>query len=805
MSTAAVTIASATSPAAISLAGPPLRLSISLALMCLLSTTLLGMGQRDATLPLLAVVVAAASLYLTDYRGWLRLSPRAADVVGVSVYVYALWDFRSMRSDEQLLAMASLLVYMQFVLQFQYKSERTYWLLALLSILQAAVSTALNLQLAFGLLLVAYLFVALGAMTAFFLYREAVDEWPAPPHRRRSVLDFLGPRQPARQRTRAASPIFRERGMTNVAGEIAGRPFAHQILMLSLGTLVLTMVVFVLIPRTPRTPWQQQETGAGLQRTGLSDNVKLGDFGALVEDPASVMRVQFFDYETGEPYTIRSELLFRGMLLTHYDDGAWAQPSAEPDPRRLAPYHAPLGGELVEQHIAIEPLDTEVVCSIYPFRKNQANSQLWYDFANHHLLRVGDAQRTTFSYKLVTTGLRNGRQLPLTPAAGRPSAAASRLPGGRSGEKLSRLRELAVEIVDGIPVEDAYTRAAELEKYMQSVERFSYSLETDEHPVGVDPTEYFLLESRRGHCQYFASALTLMLRSVGIPARMVVGYRGGEWNPIGEFFHVRQLHAHAWVEAYLRPEQIPDDLPMVRRDVGAWYRLDPTPGAGQGGLEDETSSGFPSIQQFVDYLQFIWGHYVVGMDARRQQDGVYMPVVRATTEVASVVGDPQVWIELGRYLLGVVRPSRWHPAGDRWFHWRGALVGMLLAAVVFLSVKLGSRWSSRWRAWRAQRKALRRQLRDPRYAFYRRMEKLLARHRLRRAEAQTQREFADLVARRLAQSGATRDFAHVPHRVATAFYRVRFGDERLDTTELQALESGLVQLEQALATVKNGS
>src|SRR5438105_4571189 len=86
----------------------------------------------------------------------------------------------------------------------------------------------------------------------------------------------------------------------------------------------------------------------------------------------------------------------------------------------------------------------------------------------------------------------------------------------------------------------------------------------------LDPVVDFLINRKSGHCGYFASALTLLLRSLGIPARMVNGFKGGDWNDIAQVLNVRQKHAHSWVEALVRPA--PNERPI-------WVTLDPTPAA----------------------------------------------------------------------------------------------------------------------------------------------------------------------------------------------------------------------------------
>lgn len=121
-----------------------------------------------------------------------------------------------------------------------------------------------------------------------------------------------------------------------------------------------------------------------------------------------------------------------------------------------------------------------------------------------------------------------------------------------------RVRELAKNITarDGSPFE----KAVALESHLRS--RYEYSFETIQYQ-GFTPIDWFLFEGKRGHCEYFASALAVMLRSVGIPSRLATGYSLGERNPLTGYYEVRALNGHAWVEAY-----IPDR---------GWMMLEPTP------------------------------------------------------------------------------------------------------------------------------------------------------------------------------------------------------------------------------------
>ncbi|QDV63746.1 transglutaminase TgpA family protein [Crateriforma conspicua] len=147
---------------------------------------------------------------------------------------------------------------------------------------------------------------------------------------------------------------------------------------------------------------------------------------------------------------------------------------------------------------------------------------------------------------------------------------------------------------------------------------FEYTLDLSADILeGVDPIEQFLKVDRRGHCQFFASGLIMMLRSEGIPARMVVGYCTDEYNTLGDYYVARQLHAHAWVEALLHKDELPPtaNLAGQRPSEYYWVRLDPTPGGSGGGIMPDRSGG---VNQVLDIAQNLWDDYVVDMDGGRQ-------------------------------------------------------------------------------------------------------------------------------------------------------------------------------------------
>ncbi len=153
-----------------------------------------------------------------------------------------------------------------------------------------------------------------------------------------------------------------------------------------------------------------------------------------------------------------------------------------------------------------------------------------------------------------------------------------------------RIAALAEEVMgEG----DIRERVKRLESYLRGAD-FTYTLDVG-NLTGEAPIERFLFETRRGYCEYFATSMILMLRSQGIPARLVAGFLGSEKNPIEEYYIVREENAHAWVEA---------DLPG-----SGWVVLDPTPGVlGEAG---ESAGVMSFLSQAYDYLVFRWDRYVL--------------------------------------------------------------------------------------------------------------------------------------------------------------------------------------------------
>ncbi len=158
-----------------------------------------------------------------------------------------------------------------------------------------------------------------------------------------------------------------------------------------------------------------------------------------------------------------------------------------------------------------------------------------------------------------------------------------------------RVRQLGAEITVG-----KASAASKVLAVMDWLDRtHEYTLNVTGRPGREDPVEYFLFDRKAGHCEYFASAAAMLLRTAGVPTRYVNGFLGGEWNAVGQYVTVRQNRAHAWVEAYLG-------------ELG-WMRVDATPPVRPPGRMGK-------LRQLMDSLEFFWSRWVVGYDLGRQID-----------------------------------------------------------------------------------------------------------------------------------------------------------------------------------------
>ncbi len=253
---------------------------------------------------------------------------------------------------------------------------------------------------------------------------------------------------------------------------------------------------------------------------------------------------------------------------------------------------------------------------------------------------------------------------------------------------------------------------------------FTYSLDAAGRSGGYGALETFLFKTRRGYCEYFATSLAVLCQSVGIPARYVTGFRGGQYNEVGGFYAVRDSDAHSWVEVWLANS--------------GWRIFDPTPSAATPTTRSSLRARLASV---LDYLQFQWSSWVVSYDILHRQallgsfgDWMRKPSYRPERSWTGFVWTFQ---EL------IVGPETLSPLG-KILYWLGLLGVLGLSGYLLVQlVRALLQWNRRRRRARAAR--------NTGIRYYQRVVMSLTRHGYVRQPAETPREFAIRVEKALPQ------------------------------------------------------
>jgi protein-glutamine gamma-glutamyltransferase len=296
--------------------------------------------------------------------------------------------------------------------------------------------------------------------------------------------------------------------------------------------------------------------------------------------------------------------------------------------------------------------------------------------------------------------------------------------------------------------------------------------------------EDFLFNRKEGHCEYFASALALMLRSVGIPSRLVSGFKGAE--PLSDgVWQVQDRHAHAWVEAWT--------------GNNVWVTLDATPALSRQQSVEEVAARVGFWERLQSRTSNLWTDYVVRVNLERQNQELYGPMREFGLKVWGVTQNilaffPMLWTRFWDWLLS---PSQW-------FTWTGAGFALGLLAMIY-GVTRFVRWiyawivQGNWRTWSAKRWQQRTVI-----AFYEHFLKVAAKAGLRRSPAQTPAEFAAAVANHWQSLLQPTGLTSVPEAVCAAYYRVRYGGELLPEPELQMLQQHVTEIDHLVFPKRHG-
>lgn len=477
--------------------------------------------------------------------------------------------------------------------------------------------------------------------------------------------------------------------------------------------------------------------------------------------------------------------MFRGSVMGSYEDGRW---QVLPESRQWRPMLTTTDRRgIVRQQYVLTDSAATTLFGMHPIvaaEKTGDGDDVGIDVVTSILQRSGNRSRGQTTYSLFSfqpTAQPKPRVLHMD-SNDAFELRMSLMDRFRSlPPNLGRLKTLAQDIRKNVPTDDERAFADAVQAYLSDAGRFEYSLKADITDPMIDPVEDFLFNRRTGHCEYFASAMALMLRSQGIPTRLVSGYKGGDKNAYSGAFIVEQRHAHAWVEAFVRDR---------------WYTFDPTP-AGREDVVRQIGNQRSLFAEMRETLTGLWTKNVMQMSLEQQMSEIYEPAAKSAATKLNRMPTTKAFLQ---YLRAFARDPL------RFFSPRIWFLTVLLLGAVYGVMK-------HWRRALPQSFSLRRWLKEllarisslaigrvtgRRVDFYERLEKILRRNGFNRSPSQTPLEFIASIEPQLQNRLSDPELKRLPTDVTLRFYAVRFGDCSLDAADAAQIQAQLNHFELAL-------
>jgi protein-glutamine gamma-glutamyltransferase len=717
--------------------------------------------------------IAVGICFYRDVRGIERLRLREWTWRALSIgYVPFIFVDGALISN-RVLALVHMTLFVSAAKLFQNKRDRDWVFLYLIAFFQMLLAAGLTFNATFVGSLAAFLFFFISTLAAFEIRRT-----------RRQVVhsdeDFVTPLKPPKQVKYLAEDISRKT-RTNRVQYLLGASFAQVVIV-----AVLTLPFFFLIPRLG---------GGGVASsfnnsesiTGFSDRVELGEVAHIKKSPHVVMRVRL---DRKPPRYLR----WRGVALEQYDGRAWSVVHT-PDSRRSSDTQDQVPHEgndtdanftrvhtfdklpadrqsAIDQLIVLEPLTSDTLFAApRAFRLRGAVATVIRDKYTGALSSLGTKGRTTY---IVSSDVSTPSEQDLRLDAGTTNSERIKELYLRTPKLDPRISQLAHEITRNQPT--LYDKAKAIENYLKTEFHYTLDLKGSE----ADPLSDFLFQTREGHCEYFATAMAIMLRTIGIPSRIVNGFQMGEYNNLNDMYTVRESDAHSWVEAYFPRSE-------------SWVEFDPTPSAG---INDYSQPGLLArLRKYADAMEVFWLDYIVTLDSDEQASimvDLQHRLLNVKDQLLAYYLGAKNWTR--RMLGNLISDRRWN-ATDLLMIIGGLIIGAI--SVVAIYVLMASRkrrglpdtgYGPWWHRifilplWR--RRFARRDYRQSAVLFYEQMLAIARRAALIKQPDQTPVEFA------LASGLA-------PIREITAMYnRVRFGGAQLDEAETHRISALLDELKQ---------
>ena len=741
-------------------------------------------GELDAVSIVLYSIALVVCFY-RDARGAQRLRLREWVWRALSIgYVPFIFVDGALISN-RVLALVHMTLFVSAAKLFQNKRDRDWVFLYLIAFFQMLLAAGLTFNATFVASLAAFLFFFISTLAAFEI-RRALRQVS---HLEEETITPLKLPKPVKYRATDVSARGRK---ANRVRYLLGASFAQITLV-----AVLTLPFFFLIPRLGGGG-VAGDFGEGEAITGFSDRVELGQVARIKKNQRVVMRVRL---DRMPPRYLR----WRGVALERYDGRAWSRADDESrrvvltqqrnssegadadahfnrnhivDPRRANPQPNARKIEPIEQTIILEPVSKDTLFAAQvAFRLRGPLGVVFKDNLTGALSSQGFKGRTPYS---VTSDISvpTEQELRFDAPASSPEEI---LDVYTQKPKLDpRISELAHDITRNAPT--PYDKARAIENYLKT--QFLYTL--DLKAAEGDPLADFLFNTREGHCEYFATAMAIMLRTLDIPARIVNGFQMGEYNNLNDLYTVRESDAHSWVEAYFPRTQ-------------AWIEFDPTPSAG---INDYSQGGLLArLRKYADAMEVFWLDYIVTLDSDEQASimvDLQHRLLSIKDQLVVYYLSAKDWTQ--RVLRTLVLDRNWSTA--ELLLMAGAVLVLALSFVLLYVIIAYRKRRGRpptgygpwWHRlfilplWR--RRVAKRDFRQSAVLFYEQMLAIARRAGLVKQPDQTPLEFA--LASGLPQI----------REITTLYNRVRFGGAQLDETETRRVSDLLMELKQMVRSLR---
>jgi protein-glutamine gamma-glutamyltransferase len=699
---------------------------------------LMGFGTLASTggldLPTMVLVGAALAFrgYLLAERRRVVISERWTTPLTIAYFVFYAGDY-FLFSRSFLTATVHLVLFGVVVRTFSLRRDRDYTTLAILAFLMVLASAVLTVDSVFLLCFAGFMLMAVATFVLMEMRRSG---------------------RAARVQARHSTDPQEHRHLAFSLAQMV--PVLMALILLGAGA------VFFVLPRMSAGYLGAYSFGNDFS-IGFSDHVQLGQIGRLQQSNAVVMHIQI----DGDQPGLYESLHWRGVALAYFDGRSWSSLreqyslrrqgdgnfSVPPFAQGAAPAYAAQTLSLAKSHgqaslihyrVLTEPIGTNVFF-LAPWARSVGGAYRALSVDVGGAVYDLDGQRAVTRYEAdsdITTP--QASQLRLVGQNYQPQFVRPYLQLPALDPRIPRL---AAEIVG--PAANNYDKAAALERYLRT--HFGYTLQLPQS-VPQDPLANFLFERKRGHCEYFASSMAVMLRTLGIPSRVVNGFRSAEFNDVSGNYVVRAKDAHAWVEAY---------FPGY-----GWQTFDPTP-AGSAG----TPEGWGRAMLYLDAASSFWREWVIDYDSAHQ----YVLGQSALSEGRGLMERVRMW---GRVqyaeMVNFARRSQaqaQHSPG----HWLGFGSGAVLLLLVLLNAgRIAHMVRSRWLRMHPERSP------DQAAAmWYERMARALARRGMLKSSTQTPREFVGAIC-----AGPLKEQVL---QFTAAYESARFGHSREDVQRLPEL------------------